>query len=407
MDDDSRGPREPLSAARAGGPQADRRGAHEPRDRRDPAPLREDRRVAPREHPAQARHARPRRARALRDPARARRAVSRTPAAPDARGAGDPDRRSPARPPARWMVAARASAWSLAAALVIAAAGRDRRRGDAGGSPFAGFAGAAPRSRRWTSGCATRTAGRAPERLPRPPVVVTFLYTTCEDTCPLDGAADPRRARRPRPTTSRSSRSASTRRTTRRERAQAVPRSSSGLAGRMRFLLGDRARARSRRGAAYGIRPQERRRSSTRAYVLLDRPRGASASASRSSKLTPEGLAHDIRRLQAEALSRGPALGGASCAGSPSPPSAQVAPSPRGPARTGRPTRMSDRAQVQQRRSNQWPACASEDHACARADSSHRPRLVKRDHDRQHPVLRAGRRRGRGRRRPARGRARA
>ena len=57
--------------ARAGGAQADRRGAHEQADRRDPAPGREDRRVAPREPAAQARHARPRRARALRDPARA------------------------------------------------------------------------------------------------------------------------------------------------------------------------------------------------------------------------------------------------------------------------------------------------------------------------------------------------
>ena len=69
------GPREPLSVREHGGPEADRRGAHEPRDRRDPAPQREDGRVAPRQHPAQARHARPRRARALRDPPRPRRAV--------------------------------------------------------------------------------------------------------------------------------------------------------------------------------------------------------------------------------------------------------------------------------------------------------------------------------------------
>ena len=37
-----------ADAARAGGREADRRGAHEPRDRRDPPPLGEDRRVAPR-----------------------------------------------------------------------------------------------------------------------------------------------------------------------------------------------------------------------------------------------------------------------------------------------------------------------------------------------------------------------
>ena len=41
----------------------------------DPASLREDRRVAPRQRPAQARDARPRRARALRDPPRPRRGL--------------------------------------------------------------------------------------------------------------------------------------------------------------------------------------------------------------------------------------------------------------------------------------------------------------------------------------------
>ena len=30
------------------------------------------------------------------------------------------------------------------------------------------------------------------------PVVVTFIYSTCEDTCPGTGAEHPRRARRPR-----------------------------------------------------------------------------------------------------------------------------------------------------------------------------------------------------------------
>ena len=71
-------PRGAALAARAGGPQADRRGAHEQADRRDPAPGREDRRVAPREPAAQARHARPRGARALRDPPRADRGLART-----------------------------------------------------------------------------------------------------------------------------------------------------------------------------------------------------------------------------------------------------------------------------------------------------------------------------------------
>ena len=50
-----RGPGGAALPARAGGAQADRRGAHEQADRRDPAPGREDGRVAPREPAAQAR----------------------------------------------------------------------------------------------------------------------------------------------------------------------------------------------------------------------------------------------------------------------------------------------------------------------------------------------------------------
>ena len=69
------GPREPLTAARAGGRQAHRRGAHQRPDRRGPAPLREDGRVPSRQRAAQAGHARPRRARPLRDPPRACRAL--------------------------------------------------------------------------------------------------------------------------------------------------------------------------------------------------------------------------------------------------------------------------------------------------------------------------------------------
>ena len=71
MSDDRRRPRRAADPARAGGAEADRRGAHQQADRRDPPPRREDRRVAPREPAAQARDARPRRARPLRDPPRA------------------------------------------------------------------------------------------------------------------------------------------------------------------------------------------------------------------------------------------------------------------------------------------------------------------------------------------------
>ena len=65
-----RRPGGPADPARGGGRQADRRGAHQRPDRRDPPPVREDGRVPPRQRAAQAGDARPRRARALRDPAR-------------------------------------------------------------------------------------------------------------------------------------------------------------------------------------------------------------------------------------------------------------------------------------------------------------------------------------------------
>ena len=78
MDDGAEGPGDPADPARGRGRQADRRGPHQLADRRDPPPLGEDGRVAPRERPAQARDARPGRARALRDPPRPRRAVDDT-----------------------------------------------------------------------------------------------------------------------------------------------------------------------------------------------------------------------------------------------------------------------------------------------------------------------------------------
>ena len=77
MSDSSLRPRGAALPARAGGPEADRRGLHQQADRRDAAPRREDRRVAPREPAAQARHARPRRAGALRDPPGSHRGVGR------------------------------------------------------------------------------------------------------------------------------------------------------------------------------------------------------------------------------------------------------------------------------------------------------------------------------------------
>ncbi len=62
--------------ARGGDRQARRRGPHDEGDRRDPPPLREDRREPPRQRDAKARHAGPRRAGPLRDPPRPDRALS-------------------------------------------------------------------------------------------------------------------------------------------------------------------------------------------------------------------------------------------------------------------------------------------------------------------------------------------
>ncbi len=128
-------------------------------------------------------------------------------------------------------------------------------------------------------------------------VVLTFLYATCQDTCPLTatqirGALDdlghdvpvlavsvdpandtPARARR------------------------FVDRR--GLAGgRMRFLLGERAEL-VPVWRAYGIRPQGAGFEHS-AYVLLIDRRGRQRVSFPVDRLTPEGLTADIRRLEAE-----------------------------------------------------------------------------------------------------------
>ena len=127
--------------------------------------------------------------------------------------------------------------------------------------------------------------------------VVTFLYTTCEDTCPLIGqqirgaldrlghdvpvlavAVDP-----PRDTPERA------RRFLAKER----------LAGRMRFLLGPEGEL-QRQWRAYGIRPQEDGVEHSAHVVLLDR-RGVQRIGFPADKVTPEGLAQDLRTLEREA----------------------------------------------------------------------------------------------------------
>ena len=124
--------------------------------------------------------------------------------------------------------------------------------------------------------------------------IVTFLYTTCEDTCPLAAmqirgalddlghdvpvlafAVDP-----PRDTP---------------ERAQAFL-TKTKMTGRMRFLTGPREELR-RQWRAYGIRPQGEGFEHSAYVVLLDR-RGVQRIGFPVDHLTPEGLAHDVALLE-------------------------------------------------------------------------------------------------------------
>jgi protein SCO1/2 len=129
-------------------------------------------------------------------------------------------------------------------------------------------------------------------------VVLTFMYTTCRDTCPLTatqirGALDdlghdvPALAVSVDPVND----------TPERARQFLFKR---GLAhDRMRFLLGSRSRLEPI-WKAYGVRPQGKAFDHS-AYVLLIDRSGRQRIGFPVEQLTPEGLAHDIRRLQAEA----------------------------------------------------------------------------------------------------------
>jgi protein SCO1 len=131
------------------------------------------------------------------------------------------------------------------------------------------------------------------------PVIVTFLYTTCEDTCPLQAqtirgaldqlghdvpaiaiAVDP-----PRDTP---------------ERARAFLVEQRAL-GRIDFVLGSRAELR-RLWKAFAIRPQSVTQEHQARITLVD-PRGYQRVGFPGSKATPERLAHDLRLLEDGAAS--------------------------------------------------------------------------------------------------------
>lgn len=129
------------------------------------------------------------------------------------------------------------------------------------------------------------------------PVVVTFLYTTCEDTCPVQAqtvrgaldqlghdvpaiavAVDP-----PRDTP---------------ERARAFLSEQRAI-GRLDFVLGTRRQLRPV-WDGYFIRPQSITQEHQARTTLVD-ARGFQRVGYPGSELTPERLANDIRLLEAEA----------------------------------------------------------------------------------------------------------
>ena len=125
------------------------------------------------------------------------------------------------------------------------------------------------------------------------PVVVTFIYSTCEDTCPgqvqsIRGALDD--LGRDVPVIGVSVDPAND--TAARARAFVLEQS---MTGRMDFLLGSRP-ALARLWTAFGIAPQRDGRDHS-AYTVLVDAQGRQRVGFPVSQLTPRRLAHDLARL--------------------------------------------------------------------------------------------------------------
>jgi len=139
------------------------------------------------------------------------------------------------------------------------------------------------------------------------PVILTFMYSTCRDTCPLTaqqirGALD--QLGQDVPTLAISV-----------DPANDTPLNAKrfvnqqSLTGRMRFLLGDRAQL-APIWKAYGVQPQGKAFDHS-AYVVLVDAKGVQRVGWPTEKLRPEGLAHDLRILEAEkAATRTPPAAG-------------------------------------------------------------------------------------------------
>jgi len=133
------------------------------------------------------------------------------------------------------------------------------------------------------------------------PVVVTFLYTTCEDTCPLTaaqirGALD--ELGHDVPVIAVSVDPAND--TPAKARSYAFKQK---LDGRMRWVLGDAGRL-QRIWRAFGVQPQGDGREHSASTVLLD-GRGRQRVGFATDVLTSSALAHDIAALEREQRGRG------------------------------------------------------------------------------------------------------
>jgi protein SCO1/2 len=131
------------------------------------------------------------------------------------------------------------------------------------------------------------------------PAVVTFLYTTCRDTCPLT-AQQIRQALddlgHDVPVIAVSVDPAND--TPQRAKAFSLKQ---GLTGRMRWVLGTSAQL-QRIWRAYGVAPQSSIAEHSASTVLLDAA-GRQRVGWPTSRLTPEGLAHDLAALERESPS--------------------------------------------------------------------------------------------------------
>jgi protein SCO1 len=136
------------------------------------------------------------------------------------------------------------------------------------------------------------------------PVILTFMYSTCQDTCPLlastiRAALDDLPADVPSLAVS-----VDPKNDTPETAKQFLLKRS--VNGRMEFLLGSRAQL-APVWKAYGVQPQlgqgggiDPEKDHSAIVVLID-GQGRQRIGFPAEKATPEGVAHDVKRLQAEA----------------------------------------------------------------------------------------------------------